>query len=112
MLLRQRTEEEVDLRARAGRHLKCGQVQVFVVHQEAPAGRDHIHLVGLHRHPPGHLLHRHLRAGLQQFRQAAVVFGREVDHHDKRQTRSGGQGAEERLQRAQTPGRSADADNR
>ena len=45
-----------------GRHVKCGQVQVFVVDQQAPAGRNHIHLVGLHRHPPGHLLHRHLRA--------------------------------------------------
>ena len=112
MLLRQRAEEDVDLRARAKRHLKRGQVQVFVVHQQAAAGRDHIDVVRLHRHPPGHLLHRHWRAGLEQLGQAAVVFGREVHHHDKRQAGRGGQGGKECLQRAQTAGRSANADHR
>jgi hypothetical protein len=109
-ILGERTQENIDRLVLAGRHTRP-QLQCPVLDRDDLVGRVAIDVIGLDGLPIDRHRHRHRRVALQNFAQRALAIARQVRHDDETQAGVGRQVAKEQLQRLQSTGRSADADD-
>lgn len=109
---RQGTEEVVDGQVQAARRRRFEQVQDAMEDRQVAVGRDDIDVIRLDGHPVLDSHHRHRGDALQQLRQGALVGGVEMLDDDEGQTAGRWHLPEKQLQRLQSAGGSADADNR
>ena len=117
LVSRQRGQEAVDRQAQAAPLQRRHQRQRAAGDAHVAVGRDHVEVVGLHRHLVLHLDHGHGRAALQDLGQHARVAGVQVldqhegqaavDRHQAEELLVGLQPAGRRTERddAQRPGR-------
>ena len=82
MLTRQAAKEMSDGGTLAARLCEISRFQVRIRDDDAPIGRNDIHMIGFHRHPSGHLTGGHLGMLLQELCQMTFITGVKVrnDH--------------------------------
>ena len=108
----ERPEEVVDDDMPARRTIRCGDAQAAIEHRQVEGRRNDVDVVTLDVHGARHLRDRHPRRGLQDRRRIALVLRREMEDHDERHVRRGGQALEQGLDGGQATGGCTDADDR
>ena len=115
LLLRQRTEEEIDRQAQAARvRVGSRSCSLPCTKSHISARRDHVGAVGVHGHAILDPVDRHPGEPLDQLDQQAIMVRIEMLHNDKRHGAfwARGQCREEGFDGGQTTCGSADADDR
>ncbi|BAO89702.1 hypothetical protein BRPE67_CCDS01000 [Caballeronia cordobensis] len=108
---RERREEVIDRRGRAGRARTVQRFQLPLRHLQMLARRIDIDVVLLDRGCAGDLLDGHVRYALQHFVRAAHVIRRQMDDHDERHVHVGRRVLEEIEQGFDAARRRAHADH-
>ena len=83
--LGERAKEKIDCHAPSQRLLGCDQMQRAVFESELMIWWNHIDVIWLHLHRFVYLHHRHRRFLFDHAREIALVFRREMHHHDESQ---------------------------
>ena len=114
LVLCQRAKEKVNRQALAARRRGLQQLQRAIQERHVAIGRNDVGAVDLHPHAVADLEHLHAGVAPDQLDQNAFVVGRQVLHQHKGHTRLNvaRHAREEGLERGQTTGRGANADNR
>ncbi len=114
LILGQRAEEKVNGQAAAARGGGLQQLEGAAEKGHVAIGGDDVGAVGAHHHAVLDLEHLHAGVALDQVGEDALVVRSQVLHQDKGHARVdiGRHAREKRLERGQSAGRGADADNR
>ena len=83
MRVGERPEEDIDRGRRPALPDGRGRLDVTVLGHEVVARGNDVDVVGLKLHPGDDLHHRHRRRAAEDFRDVALVVGREVDNDDE-----------------------------
>ena len=112
MTICQAAEEMIDGRPLTAWLYELGNIDLAVLHHQAPIWRNHIYMISLCREQTGHLLHGHACVLLQKFWQVTLMLGMKMCDHNIRQACLAGQGLEEYLQCLQATCRRANPHDR
>ncbi len=108
----QRAEEPVDRQPQPTRRRGLHEVQHIAQDLDVPSGRNHVDVIGLHRHAVGDLFDDERRDALQQLHQQRGLRGVEVLDHDEGVAAVRRHRREELLERLETTCRGADRNDR
>ena len=111
LILGQRAEKEVDGMSHPPGHDRLQQLKRPFQHRHVFIGRNDVHAIRVGPHSVFRLNDVHFRVPLQQFGHDALMFGSQMGYQDKGHAAVGRHVGEEVLERLQSSGRGAYADN-